>query len=69
MSTKHLASTVPGAKEACNERQSNYQQPCICLCLFHVYNGLLYMLYVIGAVQQPRQFYHHFIGEETGSKE
>ena len=26
------------------------------------------MLYLIGTIQQPCLFYHHFIGEETGLK-
>ena len=38
------------------------------LCLFQVYNVLLYMFYLTWAFQQPCWFYHHFIGEETGSK-
>lgn len=40
----------------------------MCLCLFQVYNGILYMLYPIWAFQQSWQFYHHFIGGKTGSK-
>lgn len=32
------------------------QQLHMCLCLFQVYIVLLYMLYLIGAVQQPLSF-------------